>query len=536
MALIENYLAQQSELFIFCDGPKVEANKQDKDNIVEVKRIARSKNWCGTVHVIERESNLGLANNIMDGVTAIVNQFGKVIVLEDDILTSKGFLTYMNTALDLYENEDRVMHIAGFLPKLPITLPETLFYNVTTCWGWATWKRAWQQFNSNPKDLLEALLKKGYNEFDFNGGQKNLLYQQLTDNAAGNLKTWAVKWHTSVYLKDGFCLHPYKSLTENIGHDFSGENSGLDNPYQHVEMKDTIIVNKIPIEKNLKSYKYINKIYKEPILNRIIPKLVKEKIKTLLNSKKRKIYFEKRQLYKTPRFQPGHSNFLDSPFYFVDAATFLHGFEEIFEQEIYKFQCNHDKPNIIDCGSNIGLSVVYFKKLFPHAKIAAFEPDSNISKTLQKNIESFKLSYVEVNNKAIWVNNEGIEFQMEGGFSGRIPKPGDVENIVKVPTQRLKDLLHEKVDFLKMDIEGAEYEVLLDCASNLHNISNIFIEYHSHIKEKQCLHNILELLQNSGFRYHIHEAYSRKSPFVNKELMTGMDLQLNIYGIKESNI
>jgi FkbM family methyltransferase len=245
-----------------------------------------------------------------------------------------------------------------------------------------------------------------------------------------------------------------------------------------------------------------------------------------------KNYFEKRRLYKTARFQEGYSNFLEFPFYFADAATFLHGYEEIFDQEIYKFNATSNAPNIIDCGSNIGLSVVYFKRLYPNARVTAFEPDKNIAQTLKKNIESFKLSNIEVNEKAIWINNNGIEFQQEGGFSGRIPKPGDTENIVKVPTKRLKDLLISKVDFLKMDIEGAEYPVILDCADSLENVENFFIEYHSHVKEEQDLHMILELLHSKGFRYHIHEAYTRKHPFVSNESMVGMDLQLNIFAKK----
>ncbi len=529
-ALSDNVLADQSELYIYCDGAKENANEEDLKNIADVRAVVKSRNWCGKTHIIEHNKNRGLADNIVEGVTNIVNTYGKIIVLEDDIVTSSGFLTYMNETLALYEKEESIMHISGFFTKVNTPLPDTFFYNVTTCWGWATWKRAWSNFNVNARQLLEQLNKQGYDEYDYNGGQQDLLYKQLINNASGNLKTWAVKWHTSVYLKKGLCLHPHKSLTKNIGHDFSGENSGIDNPYQHVDLKENIQVTKIPIKKNIEAYKAISKIYQQPFIKRIIPDKVKEKIKIITDSKKRKIYFEKRTLYKTPRFKEGASHFLEKPFYFVDAATFLHGFEEIFEQEIYKFNTNKKNPYIIDCGSNIGLSVVYFKQLYPNAKIAAFEPDEKIANTLNKNIKSFNLSDVEVNTKAIWINNDGIEFQLEGGFSGRIPKPGDQNNIVKVPTKRLKDLLQEEeVDFLKIDIEGAEYAVLSDCAENLHKVKNIFIEYHSHIKETQCLHSILELIQKAGFRYHIHEAYTRKTPFVNKDLMSGMDLQLNIF-------
>jgi FkbM family methyltransferase len=259
---------------------------------------------------------------------------------------------------------------------------------------------------------------------------------------------------------------------------------------------------------------------------------IKNKIKTLINKEQRNIYLEKRRLYKVPRYQKGSSSLTSPAFSFVDAATFLHGYEEIFENEIYKFNCTNPTPEIIDCGSNIGLSVIYFKTLFPNAHIQAFEPDMEIVKVLHENVAKFGFTNVEINNKAVWTNNDGIEFQVEGGFSGRIPKPGDVNNIVKVPSKRLRDLLDKKIDFLKMDIEGAEYEVLFDCKDRLSYSSNIFIEYHSHSKEDQNLHEILQFLHENNFRYHVHEAYTRKTTFVSKELMSGMDLQLNIYGIK----
>lgn len=531
-ALSRNEQANESILYIFCDGAKADSTRETLQKIEEVKQIVASKLWCKEVHITEREKNYGLADNIVDGVSSIIKKHGKVIVLEDDIVTSSGFLKYMNDALNIYEKQKSVMHISGFFPKTKKQLPETFFYNVTTCWGWATWQRAWRYYENNAGFLLQRLSQKGYDEYDFNGAQKDLLYQQLINNATGTLKTWAVKWHASVYLQNGYCLHPNKSLTNNIGHDSTGENSGIDNPYQHAELKEHIEVTLVPIKKNLNAYKEIEKIYQQSFIKRIIPEKVKEKIKTLLNSKTRKDYFEKRRLYKTPRFQKGSANFLQNPFYFVDAATFLHGFEEIFEQEIYKFKAGTDTPNIIDCGSNIGLSVVYFKLLYSQSKVTAFEPDKKIAQTLKENIKSFKLDNVEVNEKAIWINNDGIEFQEEGGFSGRIPKPGDTSNIVKVPTKRLKDLLSCKVDFLKMDIEGAEYPVILDCAEMLKNVDNFFIEYHSHIKEEQNLHKILEILHTQGFRYHIHEAYTRKHPFISNESMVGMDLQLNIFAAK----
>jgi FkbM family methyltransferase len=241
---------------------------------------------------------------------------------------------------------------------------------------------------------------------------------------------------------------------------------------------------------------------------------------------------EKARLTKISRFIPGTSDLFGVPFHYVDAATFVGGYEEIIRDRIYEFRPGVKDPLIIDCGANIGLSVFFFKRYYPKSRIIAFEPDPNIFKVLETNVKELNLSNVELHQKAIWTENGSLSFQIEGGFSGRIPKEGDVANIISVPSIRLNDLLEQKVDFLKIDIEGAEYEVLNDIQHKLKNVENIFIEYHSHISEPQKLAAILDFLKNAGFRYHIQEAFVRKRPFVQTQTMLGMDLQLNVFGVK----
>ena len=536
-ALELNDLAKESNLFVFADGPKKELTDSQRERLFETRKIARQfEGSFANFTLVERKENLGLEKSIVSGVSQVIDKAGRVIVLEDDIVTGKGFLKFMNEALDLYMDEERVMHIAGFFPKCKQKLPTTFFYNVTSCWGWATWKRAWTSYNGNAKELLDQLNQKGYSDYMYNGGQENLLYDQLVQNVKGSLATWAVKWHTSVFLKEGLSLHPRYSLVDNTGHDLSGTNSGIDNPYAKVALTEYVEVQKVALQKEEKAYQAVAEIYKKTVKEkfiRMIPIYIKEKIKQLLDKDKRAIYLEKRRLFGLARYQKGSSTLIgNAPFYFVDPATFIHGYEEIFEENIYNFQTTSKTPLIIDCGSNIGISVVYFKLAHPSAKVIAFEPDLNISNTLKQNIQSFSLSNVELHNAAIWVHNDGVEFQEEGGFSGRIPKPGDKLNIVKADSFRLRDLLNQKVDFLKLDIEGAEFDVIKDCKDLLKNVDNLFIEYHSHINEIQNLHDILKIVTESGFRYHIHEAYARKEPFVNNETMLGMDLQLNIYAKK----
>lgn len=242
---------------------------------------------------------------------------------------------------------------------------------------------------------------------------------------------------------------------------------------------------------------------------------------------------EWKRLSSIPRYVAGSSDLLGFEMNFVDACTFLGGSDEIFKKNIYEFIADSDSPYIIDCGANIGLSVIYFKKLYPKSKILAFEPDPHIFSVLNHNIESLKLNNVEVVKKAVWINNYGIEFNVEGGFSGRIPKSAEETNILKVNTQSLKELINKPVDFLKIDIEGAENEVIFDIEDKLHFVKNIFIEFHSHEHEEQKLGEMLTLLKRNKFRYALQEAYVNDKPYMQKETMLGMDLQVNIYGFRK---
>lgn len=216
-----NRLASESVLYIFSDGARADVDEKD---VAAVRAVIRKKKWCKEVHIIERSKNFGLADNIIEGVSQMVNQYGKVIVLEDDVIASPGFLDYMNVALTYYEKETAVMHISGYMFPLGVDLPETIFLNTTSCWGWGTWKRAWNYFNPDSQALLNKLEKKNWTKkFDM-GGQAGFV-DQLLNNINGNIKTWAVKWNASMFLNNGYALHPSKSLTQNIGNDGTGENN-----------------------------------------------------------------------------------------------------------------------------------------------------------------------------------------------------------------------------------------------------------------------------------------------------------------------
>lgn len=215
-----------------------------------------------------------------------------------------------------------------------------------------------------------------------------------------------------------------------------------------------------------------------------------------------------------------------------DLLSFVWQFKEIYIEEIYKFDFENQTPTILDCGANIGLSCLYFKSLFPNAMIKAFEADPEIAKTLKLNLERNHVNDIEIINKAVWIHNQGIEFSIDGADGGSI---NSSENKIKVASIQLKEYLKtiDEISLLKIDIEGAEYDVLKDCSNELNHVRNIFIEYHSWNSTEQKLSEILDILENNGFRYYIEDIGKRRHPFINKSESSNMDLQLNIFGYKK---
>ena len=174
-----------------------------------------------------------------------------------------------------------------------------------------------------------------------------------------------------------------------------------------------------------------------------------------------------------------------------------------------------------------------FKKIFPLAKVFAFEPNPKITKTLRENLITNNFRDVEVIEKAVWINENGVEMGMEDADASSIYRQSDS---LKVASVRLKDFIKktEPVDMLKMDIEGAELEVLKDCGESLRKVKNIFVEFHSFVSDKQKLSEVLKLLEENGFRYYIKSVDDRSKPLINKKNKSNpeMDLQLNIFGYK----
>jgi FkbM family methyltransferase len=215
--------------------------------------------------------------------------------------------------------------------------------------------------------------------------------------------------------------------------------------------------------------------------------------------------------------------------FFKSPIEYLHSLSEIFINEIYRIELP-SKPLIIDCGANIGISVLYFKRRFPESTVIAFEPDTQNFDILNLNVNSFQLKNVELNNAAIWIENTYLNFSNESSMSSKIENENASVTASKVKATRLYDIINQQVDLLKIDIEGAEYKVLMDIESKLHYVQNMFFEYHGLFSQINELTNIFTVLTNNGFKYYIKEATSvYNHPFLRTEKNMSYDIQLNIF-------
>ena len=243
-ALQSNELATITRLYVFSDGARTEA---DRDAVAAVRSSLRDIGGFERVVVRERDENLGLARSIIAGVSEVVERHGSVIVLEDDMVTSRAFLAYMNDGLALYAEQPRVASIHGYMYPVDATLPETFFLKGTDCWGWATWSRAWRLFEPDPQVLLRQLQSRGLQHgFDLDGAYPYV--GMLRDYAEGRNDSWAIRWHASAYVADMLTLFSRRSLVSNIGLDASGVHCAATTDYDVRLSDDPVVVAPVAVE------------------------------------------------------------------------------------------------------------------------------------------------------------------------------------------------------------------------------------------------------------------------------------------------
>lgn len=268
----------------------------------------------------------------------------------------------------------------------------------------------------------------------------------------------------------------------------------------------------------------------------IIKPIIYNPIKHILNfiySKKYRSYsFLESKIRKIKRFNDFNTKISKFNIYAPDSWSFLSSYKEIFVNEIYNFKTNKDSPFIIDIGANIGLSILFFKTIYPNSKILAFEADPYIFKFLQKNIYGNGFNDVKLINKAAWIKDTLLKFSSDKADGGKVSNK-EANNLIEIEAIDISKFFNvQEIDFLKIDIEGAEEFVLPHCKQYLDKVQNLFVEYHSSINQKQFLAHIINILSDSGFRIHIQTIHSSESPFIHLDLNNEFDLQLNIFGIR----
>ncbi len=280
-ALAKNYLAQDSILYIFADGAKANATPTQAEALKEVRAIIREQTWCKEVYIIENEENKGLANSIIAGVTQVIEAHGKIIVLEDDMLTSPHFLRFMNEALNFYEKEEKVASIHAYIYEIP-NLPNTFFLNDPGCWGWATWKRGWKLLEPDGEKLMREIKSKNLVK-RFNYENTYPYFLMLERQVKGENDSWAIRWYASLFLKNKLALYPHQSLVHNIGNDASGTHAKNNEHYFEVKTAEqSIDIQIINIEPSQEAYQKIVDFWKNSF-----PQIsVVGKIKNLLKSNK----------------------------------------------------------------------------------------------------------------------------------------------------------------------------------------------------------------------------------------------------------
>lgn len=263
--LLKNELINDSSVTIFCDGAK---SVSDEIKVKEVREYINTIKGFNNLEIIEQSTNIGLSKSIISGVSYILSKNESIIVLEDDIVTSKFFLTYMNESLSLYENDSDVISIHGYCLPIKQKLPDTFFLKGADCWGWATWRRGWDLFEPDPRKLLNKINDQNLrHEFDFNSTYSYT--KMLQNQISGRVDSWAIRWYASAFLENKLTLYPGKTLVNNIGNDNSGTHGLNDVAYKNELYHDVINLKKTQIKEDSIIKGYFIQNFKETKKNLI---------------------------------------------------------------------------------------------------------------------------------------------------------------------------------------------------------------------------------------------------------------------------
>jgi FkbM family methyltransferase len=545
--------ARPEQLFIIADGPKRDVVTDD-ENCRQALEIVRNIDWPCEVFEDVSPENLGLKTRVSSGLDWVFSHVDRVIVLEDDCLPHPDFFGFCKTLLERYASDENIWAITGdnFQKGLQRGTASYYFSKYPHCWGWATWKRCWEKYDPDIS-FWETFRTSGkWSSINAGDGEQSY-WESIFDRVAkGLVNSWAYPWTACAWYHGGVTATPNVNLVTNIGFGPDGTHclESVDRDESPRESLGEAIIHPRGTFRDVRADLFVfENHFKEP-LRKSPPQLIPKQrspaamvnlLKKFISPRDSNLACEgdeaekqvclgddDQRLLSIPRYLETKVLLEGKPFLIPDSVSCYYAYKEIFENEIYRFDAGNATPRIMDCGANIGLSVLYFKKLYPDASITAIEADPRIFTYLAKNLDAFGGPSVKILQKAVTAGEGEILFHHEGADAGCLLREGEESSgASRVASVKLDELITEPVDFLKMDIEGAEIDALLSC-SRLGDVKRLFVEYHSFANRKQRLQELLQFFTEHGFRYYLSTVFSPEHPFLNQETQSGMDLQVNI--------
>lgn len=546
--------AKPSRMFIVADGPKNDEEAQMCQEVISV--VKDGIDWDCEVEWNVAEKNMGLANRVGSGISWAFTQCNRAIVLEDDCIPAPGFFRWMAEMLEKYQDESRVMVVTGDNFQGGIQRGDASYYfsAFPHCWGWATWADRWESYQKSSEwwaneSVQERVLKLA------NGEASRKYWFRCFDRAySGEIDSWAYRWQASIWSQGGLTLVPQVNLVENVGfgegatntqradREIRVEGGELKFPLKHPHRIERMVdADRFTEENHFRIGK--TKKTKKGVKNGGRKKKTGKSVKNLLTRRFRGVFSgspkdtgqtpnrERARLENLPRRHRGSTPIIKGKeTHFVDPASFLSAYGEIWERKCLDLG-DIDRPlYIIDGGANIGLASLYLGERYPGSEIFSFEPDPEVFQALRKNVEQCSDSLIKCFKLGLAGEECVRHFFQEGADGGGFYSTKSGGNKVEVKCDVLSKYLDRSVDLLKLDIEGAEYEVLCEAEDQLKNVNHIFLEYHKFDDTSATLSSVIALLERSGFELYVESGRNIRKPYRHLRKGHSPRMLVNIFG------
>jgi FkbM family methyltransferase len=508
-ALTANAEAGRTVLYVFSDAARGE---EDDAAVAAVRALIATIDGFAAVHHVARDENFGLARNIVSGVSQVLSQHERVIVLEDDIVVSPHFLRFMNEGLDLYRDEPQVGSLSGYAYPTDIPLPETYFIRGADCWGWATWRDRWRHFEPDGRKLLAEIDARDLSHaFDLEGTAS--YRAMLIDQIEGRNDSWAVRWHASCLLRGLLILYPGRSLATNIGNDGSGTHSTLaTSVFDGAVSQVPIRLGGIAIAENAEALEAIGRFHRGgtatapageaprlSLVKRLAVLILPPAVLGILRG----------------ILRPGANG--TPPVPQDDAATPAVAAEplqpEIAEAPVLKYRglneldrqvekhLDLDGGFFVELGANDGVfqSNTWYYETFRNWRGVLVEPAPNLFLDCRRNRsprnhiacaacvsfnyphEFVKIVYSNAMSVSMGVETDLVDPHAHAELGRQFLRPGETVFAFGALARPLNDILAEAqapelIDFLSLDVEGAEIEVLRGVDHTAYRFRRMLIE------------------------------------------------------------